>query len=182
MLLGLLPHLFLFLRSSRDGNVKWVTLFILEKRMKMTDLFYFFVNWAYLPSPIPQRKTKTQNKTKQITNKWKSYSIKNISGNHRFFAVLKMDKHDTKIINSCKRSLLTYFSNIPDPFKLVLLWKSETKKKQVCLNKIIMGCLLPLRGQWRPGSRTARRPRFGRSVHQHADTNVVDGKMAFIGR
>lgn len=70
MLLGLQPHLFLFLRSSRDGNVKWVTLFILhlEKGMKMTNLFHFNINTAF--SLLFFTRTK-----------WKTYSIKNLLSN-----------------------------------------------------------------------------------------------------
>jgi len=33
---------------------------------------------------------------------------------------------------------------------------------------------------WRPGSGTARRPPPGRSGHQLADTNVVDGKWRLL--
>ncbi|XP_049650097.1 uncharacterized protein LOC126035494 [Accipiter gentilis] len=37
-----------------------------------------------------------------------------------------------------------------------------------------------LKEAWRPGSGTARRPTPGRSVHQLADTNVVDGKWRLL--
>jgi len=39
--------------------------------------------------------------------------------------------------------------------------------------------LLPLLA-WRPGSGTARRPTPGRSGHQLANTNVVDGKWRLL--